>query len=114
MTAFRALLTVFITTILIYTAIVIMNHGWNPLPVFLGDTATMTWTGQFNVDLFSFLLLSGLWIAWRHGFTPGGIALGLLGTFGGIMVLAPYLFAESFRSNGDMTVLLLGKNGTDG
>jgi hypothetical protein len=35
--------------------------------------------------------------------------LGVLGFFGGIMVLAPYLFLASFKANGDMKVLLLGK-----
>jgi hypothetical protein len=79
------------------------------LAVFFGDMAAMTWAGQFNLDFMCFLALSGLWIAWRHHFSPGGLALGVLGFFGGIRVLAPYLFFASFKANGDMKLVLLGK-----
>jgi len=109
MVAFRILLVVIFTCILGYTAFVGINHGWNLLAVFFGDMAAMTWAGQFNLDFMGFLALSGLWVAWRHHFSPGGLALGVLGFFGGIMVLAPYLFFVSFKANGDMKELLLGK-----
>ena len=109
MGAFRILLIIMFACIVGYTAIVVVNHGWNLLAVFFGDMAAMTWAGQFNVDFTCFLALSGLWLAWRHHFSPGGLALGVLGFFGGIMVLAPYLFLSSFKANGDMKVLLLGK-----
>jgi hypothetical protein len=33
----------------------------------------------------------------------------VLGFFGGIMVLAPFLFIASFQAKGDMNVVLLGK-----
>jgi hypothetical protein len=58
-------------------------------------------------------MLSGLWLAWRHHFSLGGLALGVLGFFGGIMVLAPYLLVASFKANGDMKMLLLGKDRAD-
>jgi hypothetical protein len=109
MKAFRILLIIMFPCIVGYTAIVAVNHGWNLFPVFFGDMAAMTWAGQFNVDFTCFLALSGLWLAWRHHFSPGGLALGVLGFFGGIMVLAPYLFFASFKAKGDMKVLLLGK-----
>ena len=89
MRAFRILLIIMFACIVGYTAIVVVNHGWNLLAVFFGDMAAMTWAGQFNVDFTCFLALSGLWLAWRHHFSPGGLALGVLGFFGGIMVLAP-------------------------
>ena len=108
MLAFRLLLTAVFVCLVVYTAIVGINHGWNLVPVFLGDMAAMTWAGQFNLDFMGFLMLSGLWLAWRHHFTPGGLALGVLGFFGGITVLAPYLFFASLRADGDMKVLLLG------
>jgi hypothetical protein len=54
-------------------------------------------------------MLSGLWLAWRHQFSPGGMALGMLGIFGGMLVLAPYLLYASYQANGDARVLLLGK-----
>jgi hypothetical protein len=109
MSSFRTLLVIFFAYILGYTVTVGVNHGWNLLAVFFVDMAAMTWAGQFNSDFMSFLTLSGLWLAWRHHFSPGGLALGVLGFFGGIMVLAPYLFFASFKTNGDMKKLLLGE-----
>jgi hypothetical protein len=109
MNAFRILLVIMITGILGYTGIVGVNHGWDLFPIFFGNIAAMTWSGQFNFDFTCFLMLSGLWLAWRHHFSLGGLALGALGFVGGIMVLAPYLLYASFKANGDMKVLLLGK-----
>ena len=109
MNAFRILLVVFIIGIVSYTGAVILNHGWNLLPIFFGDIAAMTWPGQFNFDFMCMLMLSGLWIAWRHHFTFSGLVLGVLGFFGGISVLAPYLLIASFIANGDMKIILLGK-----
>ena len=109
MGAFRILLVVFIIAILSFTGVVISNHGWNLLPIFFGDIAAMTWPGQFNFDFLCFLILSGLWLAWRHHFSPGGFVLGMLGLFGGIMFLAPYLLVASYKADGDMKILLLGK-----
>ncbi len=108
MGTFRIYLAVVFVCLGIYTAIVGFNHGWNLLPVFFGEIAGMTWQGQFNCDFSSFLALSGLWLAWRHQYSPGGLALGVLGFFGGMMVLAPYLFIAAVKANGDAKVLLLG------
>jgi hypothetical protein len=113
MSAFRFLLAVMLVWIVGYTSPVVVNHGWNLFPVFFGDMAAMTWAGQFNSDFICFLTLSGLWLAWRQHFSPGGIALGLLGFFGGIMFLAPYLLIASFRAKGDMAEILLGKTRTN-
>jgi len=109
MSAFRILLAIFIIAIISFTGVVISNHGWNLLPSFFGDMAAMTWPGQFNLDFMCFLILSGLWLAWRHHFSLGGLVLGVLGLFGGIMFLAPYLLIASFRANGDMRILFIGE-----
>ncbi|MEM7769251.1 MAG: hypothetical protein AAF327_01920 [Cyanobacteria bacterium P01_A01_bin.37] len=98
-----------IISIVAYTLIAGVNHGWNLFPSFFGDLAAMTWSGQFNLDFTCFLVLSGLWIAWRQQFSPIGLALGLVATVGGIMVVAPYLLFATFQANGNMDVLLLGK-----
>jgi hypothetical protein len=113
MGAFRILLAIFIIAIISFTGVVISNHGWNLLPIFFGDMAAMTWPGQFNFDFLCLLTLSGLWIAWRHHFSLGGLALGVLGLFGGIMVLAPYLLIASYKANGDEKILLLGRDRAD-
>jgi len=114
MSAFRTYLAIVFACLGAYTMIVGLNHGWNLLPVFFGDMAAMTWPGQFNFDFMTFLALSGLWLAWRHQFSPGGLALGVLGFFGGMMVLAPYLFFASLRAGGDVKVLLLGESRASG
>jgi hypothetical protein len=107
--AFRVLLAFMTLGIISFTGIVGFNHGWNLLPIFFGDMLAMTWAGQFNFDFMCFLTLSGLWLAWRHHFTVGGIVLGCLGFFGGIMVLAPYLLIAGYRADGNVKILLLGK-----
>ncbi len=109
MGAFRVLLAIMITGIIGYTGVASVNHGVNLLPVFFGNMAAMTWSGQFNFDFTCFLVLSGLWLAWCHHFSSGGLALGMLGFFGGILVLAPYLLFASYKTNGNMKEILLGK-----
>lgn len=103
----RIYLSVIFVVILGYTSVTIANHGMNLLPVFFGDMATMAWPGQFNLDFMFMLTLSGLWVAWRHQFTPGGLALGLLAFFGGAMFLSTYLLILTSRDR-DVRRLLLG------
>ena len=94
MGAFRFLLAIIFLTIVAYTVVVIANHGMGLLPVFFGDMGRMAWPGQFNLDFMGFLVLSGLWLAWRNHFSPGGLALGALGLFGGAPLLTAYLFSR--------------------
>jgi hypothetical protein len=107
MIAFRLLLVLIITTVLIYTGLVVSAHGWQFLPVFFGDLAAVTWAGQFNLDFSCFLLLAGLWLAWRNHFTPVGLLLGVLTLIGGAPFFATYLLITSFQANGDMKTILL-------
>ena len=109
MRAFPILLSIITISIISFTGIVGFNHGWNLLPIFFGDMVAMTWAGQFNFDFMCFLTLSGLWLAWRHHFSACGRALGVLGFFGGIMVLAPYLLLASYKGNGEIKIIVLGK-----
>jgi hypothetical protein len=108
MVLFRLLLMVMLVVLAGYTAVVIANHGMNLLPVFFGDIVEMAWPGQFNLDFTGFLILSALWTAWRHHFSPLGLALSVVALFGGMMFLTVYLLTMSFQANGDMNVLLLG------
>jgi hypothetical protein len=109
MLTLRLLLATIFTAIAAYTVVTIGRHGRSLLPVFFGDMSAMTWPGQFNTDFFSFLLLGGLWLAWRHRFSPVGLALGAAGVFGGMLFLSAYLFIASFRAHGDVKALLLGE-----
>lgn len=108
MRIFRAFLAILFVGISVYTAITVSKFGPNLFPSFVGDIKSMTWAGQFNFDFSCFLLLSGLWVSWRHHFTGKGIALGLVATVGGIMFLAPYLFIVSLRAKDDIKEVLLG------
>jgi hypothetical protein len=109
MAAFRILLGVLFGAVVIYTIPVVANHGMGLLAVFVGDIARMGWPGQFNLDFLGFLTLSAFWLAWRHQFSPAGLALGVLGFFGGIPVLSLYLLLVSLRVHGDVAAMLLGE-----
>ena len=108
MGAFRVYLVILFVSLGAYTLVGGLNHGWNLMPVFFADIAAMAWPGQFNFDFLTFLTLSAFWLAWRHRFSAGGLALGVSGLFGGMMVLAPYLIGASLKVKGDVKVLLLG------
>lgn len=108
MLLFRLFLIVFLAVLTGYTAMVIQGHGWSLIPIFFGDMARLAWPGQFNLDFFGFLLLSGLWVAWRHEFRPAGLALAVLATMGGMMFLCLYLLALSLQTRGDIKAMLLG------
>ena len=108
MTAFRVLLVAIIVTVGAYTSVVIANHGLNLFSVFFGAMAEMGWPGQFNLDFTSMLMLSGLWVAWRHQFSGAGVALGVGALFLGAPYLSIYLLVASVRAGGDMRQVLLG------
>ncbi len=109
MNLFRGFLVVLLAIVAGYTAIVIANHGLGLFPIFFGDMAAMGWPGQFNVDFMSMLLLSALWVAWRHHFSGVGLILGAFALFGGGPVLTIYLLIASVQANGDVKEILLGK-----
>jgi len=109
MRAFRTLLALIWLVIAGYTAVVMARHGANLLPVFFGDIARLTWPGQFNLDFLCMLLLSGLWVSWRHQFSAPGLALGLLAVFGGAFFLSAYLLIVSLQVRGNLQALLMGK-----
>jgi hypothetical protein len=108
MTLFRLFLGGCLIVITGYKGVTIGNHGADLMPVFFGDMAAMAWPGQFNLDFFTFLLLSGLWVAWRHRFSAAGLGLAVLATLGGMMFPSAYLLVISFRTGGDIRAILLG------
>ncbi len=109
MVAFRGFLVAIFAVVAGYTFVVASNHGLNLLPVFFGDMATMAWPGQFNLDFMCMLLLSGLWVSWRHQFSAAGLALGLAAVLGGALFLSAYLLLTSVKVKGDVRALLLGE-----
>lgn len=108
MAQLRLLLIAITVVIVVFTIAAVANDGWNLLPHFFGPIFALTWQGQFNVDFTTYLILSGVWMAWRGGFTGGSIALGLLAPPLGILFFAPYLIYLIGSSGGDPKKLLLG------
>ena len=96
-----------------FTGVTISNHGWNLIPIFFGDMATMAWPGQVNFDFLCFLLLSALWVSWRHNFSALRLALGAIASVGGMLFLSAYLFIAAKSENGDVRKLLLGEAGAN-
>lgn len=108
MTAFRIFLITFLIVLLVYTLIVVANHGIGLFSVFFGDMLAMNWPGQFNLDFMGFLMLSGLWVVWRNNFTPMGFVLGFFAFIGGMTFLPVYLLFLSIKTNGDIAQMLSG------
>ena len=109
MTLLRLYALIFLVVLTVYTGIVIANHGANLVPIFFNDMAAMAWPGQFNLDFMGFLILSALWVGWRHEYSLTGWLLTPLALFGGMMFLTIYLLIISFRVNGDLKALLIGE-----
>lgn len=110
MTAFRTLLSIVFLTVVVYTGLVIANHGPGLFPVFFGDIAALTWPGQFNLDFTCMLMFSALWVGYRHRYSPKGLLLSACALVGGSLFLSVYLLVVSFQAGGDMVTLLLGEN----
>ncbi len=108
MIAFLTLTASLFLAIAFYTAVTVSQHGMGLIPIFFGDMASFSWSGQFNFDFALYLILSGLWMAWRGGFSAGSIALGVLAPSFGMLFLAGYLLYLSSKTEGDMRRLLLG------
>ncbi|MEM6349046.1 MAG: hypothetical protein AAF927_34485 [Bacteroidota bacterium] len=110
MNALRGLWVLQLIGITVLTIFAIRAEGWDLLSIFFGDIKAMNWSGQFNFDFSCYLVLSGLWIAWRHRFSIGSILLGVAASILGILLFAPYLIWASYQAKGDVKVLLLGEN----
>jgi hypothetical protein len=106
MIGFRIVLVAMFVAVAGYTGIVIANHGPDLLSVFFGDIARLTWAGQFNLDFTCLLVLSGLWVAYRHRFGALGLVLGVCAMVGGVLFLSGYLLVASLRTRGDVDALL--------
>ncbi|MDX1959801.1 MAG: hypothetical protein SFU98_14595 [Leptospiraceae bacterium] len=107
---FRVLLILITIGIFTITGIVGSNHGWNFVPIFFGDIIKLNWAGQFNFDFMCFLTLASLWVCWRNQFSAMGIFLAIVTAIFGISFIAPYLLIQTFTCNGDLGLVLLGKN----
>ncbi len=110
---FQGFVAVMLLAMVAYTIAAVSAQGWNLIAVFLGDLAAFGWRGQFNLDFMCYLLLSGLWIVWRHNFSSAGYALGVSASVLGMLFFAPYLLVLTARADGDLKAVLLGAHMTD-
>ncbi len=88
---------------------VVASYGPSFLPTFISDITAVTWNGQFNLDFLGYLLISALWVAWRHGFSAAGIVLALIASVGGMLSFGPYLLYATLNA-GDLKTVALGVN----
>lgn len=109
MTVFRIFLIAIVAIVTVYTGQVIANEGWNYVQTASRDLSAMGWAGQFDLDFLCMLALAGLWVAWRHHFSPAGLALGVLTFLGGAPVVSVYLLVVSMGARGDVVEMLVGK-----
>ena len=108
MTQFRILITLILSCLIGYALILILDGRFDFITPFLTTIPALTWQGHINLDFLSYLVVAGVWIAWRSGFTPVGIALGVLSMMSGMLFFAPYLLYQISRSDNDPRKLLLG------
>lgn len=104
----EALLIVQTIALLIYTVIAIQNDGGNFLARALEFATSLTWMGQFALDFQCYLMLSGLWIAWRNKFSTNSIFLAIVAMILGIIVFAPYLLYLISKEKGNLKTILIG------
>lgn len=107
---FRLVLIVMTVLLAAVTVAAVANGGPDLVTPYLSSIFQLTWQGQFNLDFAFYLILSGIWMAWRSGFSRGGIALGILAPALGMLFFAPYLLYLIGQSGGDARRLLLGVN----
>lgn len=108
MAFFRTALIAMLLLIIVLTIAAVAEGGLDLITPFIQPILALTWQGQFNFDFMCYLILSGIWMAWRGGFSRGSIALGLLAPPLGILFFAPYLVHQISKSEGDARRLLLG------
>lgn len=109
MSALKSISVTFLAIITIYTIIAISSDGFDLITPFVGDIIAMGWSGQFNLDFMMYLILSALWVAWRHDFSGAGIALAAVASVGGMLFFGIYLLVQIGRADGDIERLLLGE-----
>lgn len=84
--------------------------GWDQAgDFFFGDMAH-PWRAQFNTDFFFFLLLIAAWMVWHARSRALGVLFAVLSVMGGGLFTFAYLLLQSFRTNGNLAAVLLGRH----
>jgi hypothetical protein len=77
--------------------------------IFFGDMAH-PWRAQFNVDFSFHLLLAAVWMIWSASNRALGLLFGLLAVTGGAMFTLAYLFVQTFKTDGNIKAVILGRH----
>jgi len=109
MAVFKSISLAMLVGLIIYTGFVVSNAGWNFLPYAVDNLRAVSWSGQFALDFVCYLVVSALWVAWRHRFSSSGIGLGLAALVGGYLFFGVYLLIASIQARGNVAALLLGE-----
>ena len=108
MTTFKILLGAMGLLVFGYTLVAVSNEGVNLFATTLPSLGEFGWPGQFHLDFATYLVLSGIWVAWRHEFSAAGVALGIAASLLGMIFLSIYLLWTLSKADGDVRRLLLG------
>lgn len=107
---FRSALAIAWLTVLIVTVRAVQQLGFDKAgDFFIGDMAH-PWRAQFNTDFSFFLLLVAAWMVWSAKTRLVGLLCGVLSILGGGLFTFAYLLIASFRTNGDIKAVLLGRH----
>ncbi|MEA5478587.1 hypothetical protein VB774_13240 [Pseudanabaena galeata UHCC 0370] len=109
MTLLRSFLSISTVIIFAVSIYVIFTFGFNWPAIYFGDLLKLDWRSQFNTDLFIYISLITIWVMWREGFTQKGFLFGFLNFVCGAMFACPYLLFATYKANGDLKSVLLGK-----
>ncbi len=104
----KGVLIVLIVGIYGYTGVVIARDGMDFFTPFLTNVFAVDWSGQFNLDFMSYLVLSALWVAWRHRFSTRGLVFAGFSAVLGFVFFAPYVLVQTMRVD-DVRALVLGE-----
>lgn len=113
MSQFRVLLIGLTAVMILMTLAAVVTEGINLVTPFLSPIFALSWQGQFNVDFACYLILSGVWMAWRGGFSRASTTLGIAMPALGMLFFAPYLIYLIAQSGGDVKSVLLGVHAPD-
>lgn len=94
--------------LLAYTFLAFAQEGPVLFQTFIGNIASGTWSGQFNLDFLCYLMLSGLWIMWRQKYSAASVLIALAAMILGIVFFAPYLLLLIYKEKGDLKRVLTG------
>lgn len=104
----KSFLIIQIIIIALYTSICFYQEGFTLFSVMLTNISALNWSGQFNLDFSSYLILSALWVLWRNKFSKSSIFISISALILGIVFFAPYFLYLLYTQKNDIKKVLIG------